>query len=78
MDTKSLGFKQVHWTQKLSYYHFQINYSQSKSNGAVNALSQYLQQSAEKEKTFCTKNIKILHCLQSSLARVSDISINLS
>ena len=42
MDTKSLSPKQVRWDQKLSCYHFQINYCQGKANGATNTLSQYL------------------------------------
>ena len=74
MDTKSLSFKQVHWAQKLSRYHFQIDYRQGKANGAVDALSQYLQRSAEEEDTLRSKNVKILHRLQSSLAKVSGLS----
>ena len=41
MDTKSLSSRQVRWAQKLSCYHFQIDYCQSKANGATDALSQY-------------------------------------
>ena len=74
MVTKSLSSKQVCWAQKLSRYHFQINYRQDKTYGATNALSWYLQQSAEEEKTLCSENVKILHCLQSSLAKVSGLS----
>ena len=51
MDTKSLSFKQVYWARELSYYHFQIDYCQSKANGAADTLSQYLPQSTEEEKT---------------------------
>ena len=43
METKSLKSKQVCWAQKLSCYHFQINYRRGKANGAADALSQYLQ-----------------------------------
>ncbi len=71
MDTKSLSSRQVPWAQELSKYQFQIDYQQSKTNGAANALSLYLQQSAEKEETLQAKNTKILHWLQSSLAWVS-------
>ena len=52
MDTKNLSSRQVRWAQKLFRYHFRIHYCQSKANGAVDALSQYLQQSAEEKKTF--------------------------
>ena len=41
MDTKSLGSKQVRWTQKLSYYYFQMDYRQGKVNRAADALSRY-------------------------------------
>ena len=71
MDTKSLGFRQVRWAQELSRYHFRIDYHQGKANGAADALSQYLQRSAEEERTLRSENVKILHRLQSSLARVS-------
>ena len=70
MDTKSLSSKQVYWAQELSYYHFQIDYCQGKANKAANALFQYPQRSAEKEKALRAKNVKILHHLQSSLAKV--------
>ena len=43
MNTKNLSSKQVWWAQKLSKYHFWIDYWQSKANGAVDALSWYLQ-----------------------------------
>ena len=42
MDMKSLTSKEVCWAQKLSYYHFQMDYYQGKENGAANTLSQYL------------------------------------
>ena len=51
MDTKNLSSRQVHWAQKLSHYHFQIDYYQGKANGAANALSRYFQRSVEEEKT---------------------------
>ena len=71
METKSLSSRQVRWTQKLSCYHFQINYRQGKAKKAADALFRYLQQSAEEEETFRSENIKILHRLHSLLARVS-------
>ena len=73
MNTKSLSFKQICWAQKLFWYHFQIDYHQGKANEAIDALSQYPQQSVKEEKTFHAKNIKIFYCLQSSLARVSEL-----
>ena len=48
-----------------------IDYCQGKANKAVDALFWYPQQSAEEEKTLCAENVKILHRLQSLLARVS-------
>ena len=41
MDTKSLSFRQVCWAQELSRYHFQIDYCQSKANGAADTLSPF-------------------------------------
>ena len=76
MDTKSLSSRQVRWAQKLSCYHFQIDYYQSKATRATDALSQYPQQSAEEEKALCTKNVKIIHHLQSPLAKVSELSMS--
>ena len=78
MDTTSLSFRQVCWAQKLSCYHFQIDYRQAKANGAVDALSWYSQQSAKEEKILYTTNVKILHRLQSLLAKVSGFLINSS
>ena len=71
IETKSLSSKQVRWAQKLSRYHFRINYCQGKANRATDALSQYLQRSAEEEKTLRVENVKILHRLQSSLSNAS-------
>ena len=74
IETKSLSSGQVRWAQKLSRYHFRIDYCQSKANEAADALSLYPQQSAEEEETLRSENIKILHHLQSSLAKVSRLS----
>ena len=49
MDTKSLSSCQVQWAQKLSRYHFQIDYHQGKANRAANALSHFPQRSLEEE-----------------------------
>ena len=43
MDIKSLSSRQVRWAQKLSWYHFQIDYRQGKANATANASSQFLQ-----------------------------------
>ena len=62
-NTKSLSSRQVRWAQELFRYHFQIDYYQSKANGAADALSQYPQQNAEEEDALRAENVKILHCL---------------
>ena len=41
MDTKSLSLRQVRLAQKLSQYHFQINYCQAMANAAADALSRF-------------------------------------
>ena len=71
MDTKSSSSKQVRWAQELLCYHFWIDYRQDKANGAADILSWYFQQSVKEEKTLRAENVKILHRLQLSLARVS-------
>ena len=78
MDTESLSSRQVRWAQELSCYHFQIDYYQGKANRVNDALSQYPQQSTKEEETLCAENVKILHRLQSSLARVSGFLVDLS
>ena len=78
MDTKSLSSRQVRWAQKLSCYHFQIDYCQSKANGAADALSRYPQRSIEEEETLRAENIKILHRLQSFLSNASLSGLNTS
>ena len=78
METKSLSFRQVRWAQELSRYHFRIDYCQGKANGAADALSQYPERSTEEEETLRAENVKILHRLQSSLAKVSGILVNSS
>ena len=78
IETKSLSSKQVRWAQKLSSYHFRIDYHQGKANGAADALSQYPQRNAEEEETPQAENVKILYCLQFLLAKVSGFLVNLS
>ena len=51
MDTKSLSSRQVRWAQKLSRYHFRIDYQQGKANRAADALSRYPKRSAKEETT---------------------------
>ncbi len=63
IDLKNLSSRQVRWAQELLKYHFRIDYRQGKPNGAADALSQYLQRSAEEEKTLQAKNTEILHQL---------------
>ena len=75
MDIKNLSSRQVWWAQKLSRYHFQIDYRQGKAKRAADALSQYSQWNAEEKKTLRAENTKILHQLQSSLARISESSV---
>ncbi len=76
INAKSLSSKQVWWAQKLSKYHFRIDYQQGKANGATDALSRYLQRNAEEEKTLRAEITKILHRVQSSLVRVSGLSVS--
>ena len=76
MDTKSLSSRQVRWAQELSCYHFCIDYRQGKANGAADTLLQYSQQNAKEEATFQAENTSILHRLQSSLANVFDLSLD--
>ena len=75
MDTKILSSKQVRWAQELSRYHFQLDYWQGKANRTVDALSRYFQRNAKRKETLQAENTKILYQLQSSLARVSGLSI---
>ena len=78
MDIISLSFKQVYWAQELSCYHFCINYWQGKANGAADTLLQYPQQNAKEKATFWAKNTMILHRLQSSLANISGLFLDVS
>ena len=64
MDTKSLSFRQVYWAQKLSQYHFRINYCRDKPNVAADALSRFSQRSQDEEKELQAENSRIFYCLQ--------------
>ena len=50
MDIKSLSSRQIRWAQKLSCYHFWIDYHQGKANAAADALSRFLQKSQDEKK----------------------------
>ena len=78
MNTKSLSSRQVCWAQKLSRYHFQIDYHQGKANGAANVLSRFSQRNQAKEDKLRTENTRILHKLQSSLTNASLSSLSTS
>ena len=64
IETKSLSSRQVWWTQKLSRYHFQIDYCQGKVNRAADALSLFSQRNKDKEEKLWAENTQILCCLQ--------------
>ena len=51
MDTKSLSFRQVHWAQKLSQYHFRIDYYQDKANAAADALLKFSQKARMRKRS---------------------------
>ena len=78
IETKSFNSRQVCLAQKLSHYHFWIDYCQGKANGAADTLSRYSQWSAEEEETLCTKNVKNLHRLQSFLSNASLLGFSTS
>ena len=80
IDIKSLSSKQVCWTQKLSKYHFWIDYCQGKANRAANTMSRFSQINHNKEKKLWAGNIWLFHYLQSLLtnATLSDLSILVS
>lgn len=75
-NTKNLSSEQVCSSQKLSKYYFQIYYDQGKANKASDILLQYFIRSAEKQIILQVANIKILHYLQWSLAKVSNFVIS--
>ena len=78
MDTKSLSSRQVCWAQKLSKYHFRINYCQGKANGAADTLSRFPKRSQDEEEKLRAENTQILHCLQTLLTNVSLSGLSLN
>lgn len=60
--------------EMLSKYYFRINHCQAKANRAIDALSKYSKQNAKEKSTLQANNIKILHRLQSSRVKVSDLA----
>ena len=78
MDTKSLSSQQVRWAQKLSRYHFQIDYRQDKANATADTLSRVPQRNQDEEDELRAENGQILHCLQNSLTNASLASLSLS
>ena len=78
MDTKNLSSRQVRWAQKLSRYHFRIDYRQGKANAAADALSKFPQRSQDEENELQAENGRILHRLQNSLTNASLAGLSLS
>ena len=56
MDIKSLSSRQVRWAQKLSRYHFWIDYCQDKANGAADALFRFFQRNKNEEEKLWAEN----------------------
>ena len=63
MATKSLSSRQFHLAQKLSCYHFWIDYYQGKANKGTNALCRFSQRNQAEEDELQTENTWILHKL---------------
>ena len=78
IDMKSLNSRQVWWAQKLSRYHFWINYCRGKANKAANALSCFPQRSLDKKKKLWAQNFQIFHWLKALLINASLSSLNVS
>ena len=76
MDTKSLSFRQVRWAQKLSRYHFHINYYQGKANTAADALLRFPQRSQDEKEELQIENSWIFYHLQNSLTSASLASLS--
>lgn len=70
MDTKNSNSRQVFWAKKLFYYHFRIDYCQSKAHEAADTPSRQLQQNAKNKATLRAKNNKIPQQLQTWFAKV--------
>ena len=67
IDTKNLHSRYVYQAQKLSKYHFRIDYCQSKANKATDALLQYTQQSVEEKMLYYQGLSYILKIINSEL-----------
>ena len=74
--TKSLSSRQVWLAQKLSWYHFWINYCQGKASKATNALSRFFQRNQVEEDELQTENTRIFHKLQFLLTNASFSSLS--
>lgn len=72
----SISYEEVCRAQKLSLYHFCVNYCQGKAKEADNILSRYLRRSLEKKKVLRAENTQILQRIQSlpANAGISGIS----
>ena len=77
IDIKSLSSQQVRWAQELSWYHFRIDYCQSKANIAADTLSKFSQKSQNEENELRTENGRIFHWLQISLTNASLAGLSL-
>ncbi len=77
MNTKSLSSCQVRRAQEFSRYYFRIDYRQRKVNAVADTLSHFSQRSQAEEKTLQDENTQILHCLQTSLTKVSPARLSL-
>ena len=51
-----MSSRKVRWAQKLSRYHFRIDYRQGKANGAADALSRFPQRDDEEEANLRAEN----------------------
>lgn len=76
LNRMSISYEEVCRAQKLSLYHFCVNYCQGKANEADNILSRYLQRSLGKKKVLRAENTQILQRIQSlpANAGISGIS----
>ena len=72
-----MSSRQIRWAQELFRCHFRINYCQSKTNKAVDALFCFPPKSLNKEKKLQAKNTQILHSWQSFFTRASLSSLSL-
>ena len=71
INTKNLSSRQVRWVQELSWYHFRIDYWQSKANGAADTLSCFPKRSQDEEEKVQAENTQTFPCLQFSLTSAS-------